>query len=170
MPQFVFLFLGLAVALFGWFLDHGEDFSWVRSVFARGYDSALGAYSRLLTDGSVTNEDRGFSGFVNVVFGNGQSVPVVRVEFLTSGSVQTSQGLQQIRSLRFGLQDGTTIARAVSADDIESLLRDRYLIRPLLGWAQFLMSFGLAATFLTGFIGILKQTPKGDPTSPQLPQ
>ena len=154
--QFAFLFLGLLVAFFGWFLDHGASFGWVRRVFVFRYDSAVGAYTRLLTDGYITSQDHGFTDFLRAII-DSALVPVVRVEYLAPIAGLSSQGLQQGRSLRFELKDGRHIDKVMDSDGVERLLRDRYLTRPLLGWAQFFMLLGLVITFATGLFGVLKQ-------------
>jgi len=156
MLQFLFLFFGLSVAFVGWFLDHGEDFRWVRRVFASRYDPASSAYSKLLTDGSLTAQDRGFTDLLDVVVDRAL-VPVVRIENLAPVVALDSQGLRQGRSLRFVLEDERQIDRVVDAGWLELRLREEYLNRPLLGWSQLLMLCGLAITFGTGLYAILRQ-------------
>ena len=157
--QFALLCVGLGIAFFGWFLDHGDSFGWIRSVFASRYDPAVSAYTKLLVEKNVGIDEKGFSALAVVIVGDAQAATLKKIEFLASGTVQTAQGLQQLKSLKFTLQDGATFDRAVGSANIERLLQDRYLTRPLLGWARVFMLFGLAVTFVTGFAGILKQGP-----------
>jgi hypothetical protein len=156
MLQFLFLFLGLLVAFFGWFLDHGDAYQWVRHIFAPRYDPASNAYARLLTEGSLTKEDEGFSELLGVLVEQAL-IPVVQIENLAPVAGLTSQGLQVGRSLRFVLQDARHVDKAIDSGWVELRLKERYLTRPLLGWAQLFMLSGLAITFGTGLYAILRQ-------------
>ena len=154
--QFALLFLGLLVAFFGWFLDHGDNFTWIRRVFAPHFDPASAVYSVLLTQGSVTIDDPAFSDLLNVLVDRAL-VPIIRIENLAPVAGLTSEGFQVGRSLRFVLQDGRHVDRAIDSNWVELRLKEAYLTAPLLRWAQAFMLGGLAITFSTGMFAILKQ-------------
>jgi len=158
--EYLFLSLGLLVSFFGWFLDHAEAFGWVRRTFSPRYDQALGAYRVLAGGGAIASTDSGFRELIDAM-GAVTAAPIVRVEALAPIAALTSQGLQQGRSLRFELQDGRIVEKAVDFGWLELRISEKYLDRPTIAWSQGFMLLGLAITFGAGLSAILREGAQG---------
>jgi hypothetical protein len=129
--KFIFSILGFALALFGWFVDNGENIGWIVDTFAREYTHTLRVYERMLDSNlELKSTDEGFAEIVSIlaeqVSGPVELISSIRVSGISLITIREKANAGETLDLEVTLQDGTK-QTLKGVKDLRPGIRERFL-------------------------------------------